>query len=314
MSQLKCGSCAATIAVGSRFCEECGTPLAPSPKHAIPPAATASTPRAGRPTDATVAGLPLELWLVIAMFALPGAWLTVNVLGELPDSLSLIGAEFFGWRIGLALTLIVVMVGLMGAGMLAIAWKLYRVDRVGRGLSYVVAGTIMIGVITSGNTTSADVAALLGSIAGASILAASPRVRETFAGPSAIHRDVPTSVIVSRVSVGLFSALAVVLALTYFLLATVDASYALVGVVALLVVALASKSSARLMQADRQARVQLSIGAGVLVVLALALGKASTGLTLPLGLIAAAIACLWLPNDARAFFGDPPLLKATSNP
>lgn len=253
-----------------------------------------------------LAGLPLELWLVIAAFALPGAWLAFEVLKSLPDAFKLLGAQFVGFRIGLALIIILVLVGLLGAGMLAIAWKLYQRDRVARGLAYSFATTVAVSVLFSSDRTSAETGALLLSVAGILILGFGPRVRAIF-DRSAAPDGAPTSVIVSRTIIAIYTATAILVGVTYLLLSTVSAKYAVIGLITIGGALASIKWSRRLSSADRQARQYLSIGASALVVLMLALGQKSTGLLVPVGLIVSAIASLWLPADARLFFGDQPL-------
>jgi hypothetical protein len=51
----------------------------------------------------------------------------------------------------------------------------------------------------------------------------------------------------------------------------------------------------------------MTIGGAAVAVLLIALGRASTGLLVPLGLIVSAVGALWLPNDARVYFGDEPI-------
>jgi hypothetical protein len=243
---------------------------------------------------------------VIAAFAAPGLWVTFEVFKALPDAIKLIGAQFFGFRIGLALTMVLVMVGLLGAAMIAIAWKLYRRDHVGRGLAYAFSGTIIVSVLFSDARTSWETWAMIFSIAGIAILAFAPRVRAIF--DRAASPDVaPTSVIVSRTLIAVFTALAIFIAVIYLLLASVSGKYVAAAIVAGAAAFFASQWSKRLDQADRHARQALSIGGAIVAVLLIALGRASTGLLIPLGLMASAIACLWIPNDARLFFGDQPL-------
>ena len=337
-----CEHCGASVAAPARFCSECGvelaesvpvTPMAAMTASSAPPpshrdSGTAPTPGpavsslsppspspAARPSlISSTAGsslpiiseLPLELWLVIGAFALPGAWIVFEVIKGLPDAIKLFGAQFYGFRLGLALMLILLMVGLLGVAMLAIAWRLYHRDRVGRGLAYAFAGTIIISVLLSSNRTGWETGAMIFSIAGIAILALAPRVRALF-DPTATPGAVPTSVIVSRTLIAVFSALAIFIAVIYLLLASISGKYAVAALVAGTAAALASHWSKRLNDADRTARQALSIGGLVVVVLLIVLGRASTGLLIPLGLIVAAIGSLWIPNDARAFFGDDPI-------
>jgi hypothetical protein len=228
-----------------------------------------------------IAGLPIELWLVIAAFAVPGAWLTIKIATLLPDAFKLLGTSYLGFRIGLALALVLAIVGLVGVAMLVISVA-----------------------FSSGNTTAATWAMIL-SVLGSAILAVAPRIRSMFSTPES--GGPPTSVIVSRTLIATFSAAAIVVALIYFLLATFSAKYVVAGIIAAAIAIGASLVARRLDNGDRQARLTVTIGAGASVLLLLILGRAQNGLLVPIGLALAAVGFLWLPNDARAFFGDKPL-------
>ena len=69
----------------------------------------------------------------------------------------------------------------------------------------------------------------------------------------------------------------------------------------------------RLAVPDRQARLWVS-GAAGLVLLLLLISHRYNGFAILIGLTAAIPAALWLPADARAFYGDPPLKVTASGP
>jgi hypothetical protein len=141
------------------------------------------------------------------------------------------------------------------------------------------------------------------SIAGIAILAAAPRVRAVFDRAAALD-GAPTSVVVSRTLIAIFCALAILIAVIYVLLASLSFKYVVAAVVAVGAAVVAARWSKRLNDADRNARLYLSIGGGAVAILLIIIGQSSTGLLFPLGLIVSVIGCLWIPNDARAFFGD----------
>jgi hypothetical protein len=213
----------------------------------------------------------------------------------------------YGFRFGLGLLLILLIVGFVGVAMLAIAWKLYNRDRVGRGLAYAFAGTLFISVVFSSDKTAAETFAMIISKVGVSNLALAPRVRALF-DRSTSPDNVPSSVIVSRTLIAIFTAAAVLIALSYILLATYSAGeYVVAGIVNGAFGVGASLLSQRLNHADRDARLQMTIGGAVYMILLLVFGHAAAGLLIPFGLVIAAVGFLWVPNDARRFFGDDPL-------
>ena len=160
-------------------------------------------------------------------------------------------------------------------------------------------------MIFGSDSNGSDVAALLGSLAGTAILYFSPSVNAAF--DNAAQGDMPTSIVASRVSLNVFCVVAGVAAAVYLLLATFQGRYVVVAVVIIAAVVAAQKLADQVMGGNRDARQQLSLGTAGFVLLALVLGKFSVGLMIPLGLAMATIGCLWIPNDARSFFGDPPL-------
>jgi hypothetical protein len=98
-----------------------------------------------------ISGIALEVWAVIALYAAAGAYLVVAALIVLPDVFDLLGSEFFGFRFGLFLLILVAIVAATGAALLAIAYLVHRKSRVGRGLAYVAAGVITWSVILEQN-------------------------------------------------------------------------------------------------------------------------------------------------------------------
>jgi hypothetical protein len=316
-----CEQCGASNDASARFCAECGAeqPILGSSHEPAsiqtPPGfggigaagVTSAGPNSSIAADLPmVAGLPVELWLVIAAFAIPGGWIAFDVVKALPDAIKAFGAEFFGFRFGLALMMILLLVGLLGAAMLAIAWRLYRRDRVGRGLAYAFAGTIVVSVALSNDGTTAETLAMVFSLVGIAILGLAPRVRDVF-DRSAAPDGAPTSVVVSRTAIAIFSAIAIMCTVIYLLLASASAKYIFAALVAGGAAFLAMTWSKRLTHADRRARLYLSVGGAIVAILLLVLGRFSAGLLFPLGVIVSAVAALWLPNDARTFFGDDPL-------
>lgn len=267
---------------------------------------TSRPPAVSPPVLPRLAGLVLELWVVIALFAGAGAYLVISVLVVLPDALRLFGS-FLGPRWALLVLILLLIVGAIGAALLAIAGLLYQRSRVGRGLAYVASGVVALSVILSDNRTTAQVVALFASLAAGAILAFAPAVRDDFTGVGAPASDQPTSVVIARVLLAIVSGLLALLGCLYLLVADVDSEFAVLGVVSLALAGGALFTLIRLAGPDRQARLLASAGAGVGIVLILALSERNTAEVVPVGILAGIAGCLWLPKDARAFFGDSPL-------
>lgn len=322
-----CSACGAALRPKARFCSVCGAaqPEAPAqepgdpgspeaaPTASAPQAAVTATAPAGAPgavAPGQIAGLPVEAWLAVACFALPGAWLVWSALRDLPDSLDLMGISS---RLGALVTLLVVLDGMLGAGMLAIARMLYRRDRVGRGLAYAVAPTLAACYLFANYRTHAETAVVLGALAGAAVLVLAPGARAFFTGPDALDHGSPTSISVSCVGISFYCVFASVVALLYFVLGTDSPKWLILAGVYGATVALVALYSTSLMQTDRPARRAITIGAAALVVIQIAFGRHDFGVLVPTALACVVAVALWLPADARDFIGDEPINWPTGN-
>jgi hypothetical protein len=65
-----------------------------------------------------------------------------------------------------------------------------------------------------------------------------------------------------------------------------------------------------ILRGDRKARLELSVAGVAFVLLLLLFTKHAAQLIVAAGLVASVLALVWLPKDARAFFGDPPLVQS----
>ena len=265
-----------------------------------------------------IAGLPLELWAVIALFAAAGGYILIEFLPPFVDGFGELGNEGFpGYRrlVLLVMTLLFVFL-VVGAGLLAVAYLLYRGSRVGRGFAYVVSVllviTWIIGIEGYDGGDSARPAALvvvaLLAIAAAAVLAFAPATREHFTGPDALAGDQPQSVVVSRVILGLIAVTYGLLGILALSLADIDGELAVYGVLFAAVAGAAAYSAYGLTQPNRALRAFVSIAAaaGIVVVLIQSRDNIS-GSGLFIALLAVVPIALWLPADARRYFGDQPL-------
>jgi hypothetical protein len=202
-------------------------------------------------------------------------------------------------------------VAALGASLLGIALMLYRADRVGRGLAYIAIATTTAAVIFSTPQTTGEMLAMLASLGAGAVLALSPAVRAYFVGPHAPQRSQPTSIIVARVSIAIWIALLGLAGVSYVLLHQIKGSYTAIGVILLGLAGGALFLYRRLGTPDRQARAIATLAAAVTIVLLL-VGDHAKGFVMLVGLTAAIPICLWIPTDARAFYGDGPLEFATA--
>jgi hypothetical protein len=258
---------------------------------------------------------PLELWVVIALFAVPGAFLAIIALDSLFNALDLLSSSSgIFLRLALVIVLLDLIVASVAAALLGIVWMLYLRSRVGRGLAYVVAGMTFASVVIAGGAGGiGDADAyragglfFLASLGAIVLLGLAPAVREVFTGPNAPAAEEPTSVVIARVCLAATVWGSALSGLVLMLLGPEEGRYFAYGLLLLGVAAVLVALYRRLRQPDRQARVFVSGAAGLAIVVNL-LGPSSDAV--PLGVVgpATVLVCLWLTPDARRWFGDEPI-------
>ena len=206
-----------------------------------------------------------ELWIVIGLFALPGIYFVQAALRALPDSFRLLSMAGFLHRLALVLLILVILVGALGVSLLLTAWLLYKADRVGRGLAYVVIASLTALALFGDNTSGGEVLSMLAGIAAAAVLALSPAVRDVFTAANAPTHAQPTSVIVARVALAIWIGLLGLAGILYLLISDINGKYAVIG---LLLLGLAGGAFAlyrRLTTPDRSARLIATAGAGAAI-------------------------------------------------
>lgn len=252
---------------------------------------------------------PLELWIVIALLALPGAYVTIEGLDALSAAFDLFD---FSTRLGLIIMLLALIVISVGAAFLGIAWMLFVRSRVGRGLAYVVAGVTLLAFVTAqadGAGASAyrlEWLVALASVIALVLLGLAPAVREVFTGSGAPAADEATSVVIARVCVAAAIWANGVLGLAFLLLGPEDSSYYAYGLLEIGVAVVLLHVFKRLRGPDRQARLIASVAAAVAIIATL-LGPGIDGFAFGVAVPLVVLVCLWITPDARRWFGDKPI-------
>jgi hypothetical protein len=267
--------------------------------------AESPVPQFSYQSGVVVNGLPAELWVVIGLLVAAGVYLIQLSLRALPDAIRLF--KYFPHSLAFVLLVLLLLIGALGVGLLALGWKLRSGNRVARGLTYVAVACLCTAVLFGTAATTGEVLSMIGGLASAAILALSPAVKPLFTGEDAPGSDQPSSVIVARVSLAIWILLLSVAAVLDFCLATVAAKFAVIGIFELVVAVGGMSVYRRLAFPDRRARLIVTWAAAIAFVLLL-LGRHDTGFALLLGLTASIPICLWIPKDARAFFGDQPIV------
>ena len=268
--------------------------------------------------------ISLEILVVAGLYTFAGLWLLWaihDVIRWLPDAISgLFGNEFdfaFSWLV----LAILGMVGYCIAALLYTGWRIVRCDPVGRGLSVVIAGMLVLlcFAITSqgvGVPGSIILVALI-ACACSAVLFLSPWARRAMA-ISARRLDRPTPVVISlTVTISFFSLvgfLGLLLLPGLRFAGDLGVKFVLFELFSLAACALAAAGYMLLRPGpNRQGRLLLSAAAGLVLFGYLLSGQGSS-IALGLGVAAAVVAPLWLIPSARTWFGDKPLNLAATSP
>jgi uncharacterized Tic20 family protein len=244
------------------------------------------------------------------MFGLAGLLTAVFCIVSLVATATVFsyGAGLFG-----ALLLLAALVfGFFAFAYGSLARLLYSGSRVGPGLSYVFAGSTLLSLIFaehhSAGVEAGMVLVTLGMVAAACVVAFVPSVRPHFAGPRQ-NPGQPDSIIVVQVLLIAWGSLSAFDALLYFLSAGLFEPIHTVfaGILSLGAAALAFSAIHGMLRGTGQGRVLATVGAGVAMLAAVVGVNNTTAVVFMLGLALGTVCFVWLPNDTRAYFGEPPL-------
>jgi hypothetical protein len=262
----------------------------------------------GAAPEVTRLPVPLAVVLVVALLVAAGGFLFIWALVELPNAIKLFGNDPLGTWLSLVVLMLVLLVGAMGAGLLFLARRLLRADRVGRGVTYVACLSVAASILLGANHTTGLTLAAVGCIAAVAALALLPDVQAFFTGPAAPAGDRPYGVVIAQTLIAVWLFIVAVVGAMYLMLgfAGAGAKYVIVGLIVLGIGAASRSVNARLSNGEAGGRNAASIGAAAVVLLDLVAGNTTgTGFLLPFGWSIGIVAYLWLPQDSQAFFASP---------
>ena len=249
--------------------------------------------------------VPSAVWVVVALQVAAGGILGIWALVELPNAIDLFGNDIFGTWFSIVVLMLVLIVGAMGVGLLYLAVRLFRADRVGRGVTYVACLSVAASILLGSDHSAGLTLAAVGCILAVAALALLPDVQAFFTGPDTPSGDRPSGVVIAQTLIAVWLFIIAIAGVLYLMLAFAGAAtkYGVVGAI-LLAIAFAARSvNAQLTSRDARARNVASIGAIAVVLLDLIAGNATgTGFILPLGWSIGIVAYLWLPPECQAFF------------
>ncbi|HZP14743.1 MAG TPA: hypothetical protein VFA96_02885, partial [Nocardioides sp.] len=149
--------------------------------------------------NVTISGktMPIEVALVIGALLAAAAFLLWPVATNIGDVIRAVSHSGFERDFGLFLLCLLVFVAGMGVGLVILAWQLLQRDRVGRGVTYVVAGTLIAAVLFAKTRTGWDIGVAIASAAVIFLLGFSDPAREWFTGPESRTHALPVPIVVS---------------------------------------------------------------------------------------------------------------------
>lgn len=254
-----------------------------------------------------IGGRPIEVWIVVALFALTGAYLLFVTLKAAPEFFRLFTYSGPFFRLALLFFWFWLVIVAVGAAFLAIAWLIHRGDRVGRGLAMFVAAEWTLAVLFAESPQRSDVLVMIGVLAATTVLFVTPGATTFFENRDSVLVASPTSVVVVRVMVAVVAFFLGISGLLYLVADAFESGLSVVGVVFLVACPAAWIAGQQLSSANQTARIALSVVGGALCILGLIFGERTVGMLQPLAIVAMIPLGLWLPPDARRFFGDSPL-------
>ena len=261
-----------------------------------------------------VRGRPLSVELVVvgSLYALAALWLLVatrDIYPLVPAQLSGLFGSVWEFALSWLVLFIIGTILYLMVGLAYTAWLIFRAEPLGRGLSVVVAGLLVL-MLFSGEMPGSLVLITLAAVAGAAVLLVSPWARRDFQASPHRHGR-PMSVVVSQtVALSFFSLVALLVVsmlpgLRY--LGDLGAGLLLFEVLGSGACVLAFLGIRRLrVGPDKPARLFLSVAAGIVLVGFLFVGEGAL-IALGFGVAAAVAGALWLAPGARVWFGEAPL-------
>jgi hypothetical protein len=154
-------------------------------------------------------------------------------------------------------------------------------------------------LFSKARTTDLTFVMLLSAGAGL-VLAFAPGSRAHFSG--GYQGEHPEGVVIARTLVAVWAGLVALVGLLFLPLGSLGAKFVVVGLALLAMCAAAFYLNRRLATGDPMARIAISAGGALYLVLLLILGDRSAGLLLPLAMVVGIAAFLWIPADVQRFF------------
>jgi hypothetical protein len=223
-------------------------------------------------------------------------------LRPLPDIMRGLTAGGIALQFTLLIFAFLLVVGLFGAALLLVSWRLAHADRVARGLTYVLLGGVAASILVGDDKRTTLVIVMLVCAAAIAVLALSPAVEAFLRGSAAPQGGQPTGLVTARTLVAAWAACCALVGFMLLPIGGLGAKFVLVGLALIALAGAAFWLNGRLAEGVSSARLVVTGGGVVYVVLMLVLGDRSPGAVLPLALVVGILWNLWIPDDTRRYF------------
>jgi hypothetical protein len=298
-----CAVCGTAVSGGSHICAPPPVEATAATAQVVPPPPPASPAPWQSSLPAPFNTVPVEVVLIAALMAFAGVLVLWPTLKALPDVFNLLGSgNGLGFQFGLLLFTVWIVLALFGTSLLVLAWRLGHADRVARGLSYCLCGSIGAAILLGDQQGTQLVLVMLACFGAIAVLALVPRVQQFYAGGQAPQGDQPTSVVIARTLVAVWASCMTLVGAMFLPLGGLGSKFVLVGLVMLALGIGAFYANKRVGRGDQAARKVVTVGAALYALLTLIVGRSDPGLLIPLGIAVGIVWNLWRPEDARRYF------------
>jgi hypothetical protein len=255
--------------------------------------------------------VPSELLAIIGLMVAAAAFCFYIGLRPLSATLQLLTSSEFGFQFGLIALTILVLFNLFGVALLYLARGLWRADKVARGLTFVLLGSVALTLLLERYKTTGMKWAIGISLVALAVLAFAPSLTRYFReGPDSA---LPTSIAIAVTLIKAWSGVVGIVGLSLLPEGTQIGKLFGIGVVMVALGAAGWWTAQAVLAHSQAGRLAATVGTGIYLILLVIAGRDYASVIAPFAVGLGILAFLWLPGESNAWFGTPPLRPADPN-